>query len=132
MADFKSMGRIGLWTSLRQWPDDPSAISEAASEMEHLGYAALWVGGSSGQIPLLDSVLSATTRLVGATGITQIWSNPAGEVAADHHRLAAAHQGRFLLGLGVGHAPAVEAAGQRYERPLTKLEQYLDELDAAD
>ena len=132
VADYASMGKIGVWTGLRQWPDDPSARKEAGAELESLGFASLWIGGSSGQFPVIDDVLGATSRLVAATGIIQIWANPARAVAAEHHRLTTKHPGRFLLGLGVGHAPAVEAAGQRYERPLDKLTSYLDELDAAE
>ena len=39
--------------------------------------------------------------------------------------------GRFLLGLGVSHAPLVESAGLRYERPYERMTSYLDGLDAA-
>jgi probable F420-dependent oxidoreductase len=38
---------------------------------------------------------------------------------------------RFLLGIGVSHAPAVEQAGREYRRPLSAMVGYLDELDAA-
>jgi probable F420-dependent oxidoreductase len=122
---------VGIWTSGRQW-SEVAGRSEAASELEKLGFAMLFIGGSIGQIPVIDTVLGSTTRLVAATGITQIWSNPAGEVAADYHRLNDVHAGRFVLGLGVGHAPAVEASGQQYLRPLDKLGSYLDQLDQAD
>jgi probable F420-dependent oxidoreductase len=110
----------------------PDARVEAAAELEQLGFAAVWVGGSSGQVPVIEDILGGTTRLVGATGITQIWSNPASEVALDHRRLSAKYPGRFLLGLGVGHAPAVEASGHKYERPMQKLVSYLDELDSSE
>jgi len=132
MADFDTMGKVGVWTSIRQWPSDPQAWAEVGTELEQLGFAALWIGGSSGQLQIIDAVLGATSRLVAGTGIIQIWANPAQEVAAAHHQLTTDHPGRFLLGLGVGHAPAVEAAGQTYRRPLEKLTSYLDELDAAE
>jgi len=35
--------------------------------------------------------------------------------------LEAAHPGRFVLGLGVSHAPAVQQLGRRYERPLEAM-----------
>jgi probable F420-dependent oxidoreductase len=132
MAKFDSMGQIGVWTSLGQWPSDPGACGEAGAELEQLGFAASWIGGSSGQLKVIDGILGATSRLVAGTGITQIWANPARDIAAAHHQLTNDHPGRFLLGLGVGHARAVEAAGQTYERPLEKLTSYLDELDAAE
>jgi probable F420-dependent oxidoreductase len=125
------LGPVGVWTSMPQWPSDPGAIGDVGAELEELGFAAVWIGGSTGQFAPAAALLAATTRLVVATGIIEVWSNPADRVAAEHDRLAAAYPGRFLLGLGPGHAPAVEARGQRYERPLAKLESYLDELDAA-
>jgi probable F420-dependent oxidoreductase len=40
------------------------------------------------------------------------------------------YEGRFVLGLGVSHAPLVEATGQAYEKPYTKMVRFLDELPA--
>ena len=48
-----------------------------------------------------------------------------------HAALTADHPGRFLLGLGVSHAPAVERANQQYVKPFSKMVDYLDQLDAA-
>jgi probable F420-dependent oxidoreductase len=126
------VGKIGVWTNVRQWPDDRGIVAEAASDLEQLGFSTVWIGGSSGQFPIADAILTATTELGVATGVVQIWANPAAQVAASHHQLSTNYPGRFLLGLGVGHAPAVEASGQTYERPLGKLVSYLDELDTAE
>ncbi len=126
------VGQIGVWTNIRQWPDDRGVVAEAAADLEHLGFSTVWIGGSTGQFPIADAILAATAELGVATGVVQIWANPAAQVAASHHQLSTTYPGRFLLGLGVGHAPAVEATGQRYERPLSKLASYLDELDAAE
>jgi probable F420-dependent oxidoreductase len=49
-----------------------------------------------------------------------------------HADLQQKYNGRFFLGLGVSHQPAVQNAGMTYERPLRKLASYLDQLDAAD
>jgi probable F420-dependent oxidoreductase len=67
-----------------------------------------------------------------ATGIVSIWTHPATETAALHARLAANFTGRFLLGVGVSHAPVVARAGRRYRRPLAAMNEYLDRLDAAE
>jgi probable F420-dependent oxidoreductase len=126
------IGRLGVWTGRGQWPRDLGAAGEAGAELESLGFGAAWIGGSSGQFPPAEAVLAATTTLAVATGIVEMWSNPAPEVAEGHHRLTARHPGRFLLGLGPGHAPTAEAVGERYLRPLAKLASYLDELDRAE
>ena len=126
-----TLGPVGVWTTVPQWPADPAEIGAVGAELEALGYGAVWIGGSAGQFAPAAALLAATRRLVVATGVIEVWSNPAATVAAEHEQLAAAYPGRFLLGLGPGHAPAVEARGQRYERPLAKLAAYLDELDRA-
>jgi probable F420-dependent oxidoreductase len=128
-----ALGPIGIWSSRRQWSSDPGAAGEAAAELEELGFSAVWLGSSTGDLTLPETLLAATTTLVVATGIVDVWSAPAAVVAANHHRLTNRFSGRFLLGLGMGHAEIVETTtGQRYVRPLRKMASYLDELDAAE
>jgi probable F420-dependent oxidoreductase len=123
---------VVIWTNNLQWPSDPGAVAAAGAELEELGFPEVWIGGSSGQFPIIDALLGGTARLAAATGIIQIWVNPADVVATEHHRLTSSYPGRFLLGLGVGHAPLVNTAGAAtYHRPLAKLISYLDELDTA-
>lgn len=125
------VGRTGVWSPQGLW-QGPEA-GEAAAELEELGYTALWIGGSPpGDLVLPERLLAATDRIALATGIVNIWTEPSELIAASYHRVATAYPGRFLLGLGTSHAPAVEArTGQRYVRPYQRLVRYLDELDAA-
>lgn len=122
------MGEIGIWSvGLRD--EDPRVageVREAAAELEELGYAAIWLGGSPGVRNALP-VLEATERIVVATGILNIWDHDPAEVAAQTTAVAADHPGRFLLGLGAGHAGLV--AG--YRRPYSAMVEFLDALDAA-
>jgi probable F420-dependent oxidoreductase len=127
------LGRVGIWCGQFRSPDTGEA-REAARELESLGFGALWIpGGAGGDIfGDVSRVLSATTTLPVVTGILNIWMHDAAEVASEHARLGAAYPERFLLGLGVSHAPLVEAQGAgRYERPRTAMVDYLDALDAA-
>jgi probable F420-dependent oxidoreductase len=83
----------------------------------------------------LDAVgrlLVATTRTVIATGILNLWMHSAGDVAESFAALTAEHGDRFLLGIGVSHAPLIDA-GQpgRYRKPLAATASFLDGLDAA-
>jgi probable F420-dependent oxidoreductase len=124
------IGRVGIWSSYRQWGDD-GKNAEAAAELDELGYGALWLGGAHGDLALVESLLAATPRLALATGIVNIWLYEPDMVAASTDRVNHAHPGRLLLGLGAGHAPSTEASGQTYEKPYSKLVSYLDGLDAA-
>jgi probable F420-dependent oxidoreductase len=122
------VGRIGIWSiGLRsQEPQARGRIAEAAAELEELGYGAVWLGGSPG-VEHARPLLEATSRIVVATGILNIWDHEAPQVAEQHLKLAREHPGRFLLGLGVGHAPMV---GERYRRPYAAMMEFLDGLDS--
>ena len=75
----------------------------------------------------VQDALTATKRVRVATGILNVWGHKAADVAREHTRLETQHPGRFLLGLGVGHAPFVAD----YRRPLEMVTAFLDTLDAA-
>lgn len=100
--------------------------SQQATEIEALGYGAVWVGGSPpAALSWVEPILQATTTLCVATGIVNIWSAPAQRVAESFHRIEAAYPGRFLLGIGVGHAEMIS----EYRKPYNALVEYLDRLD---
>ncbi|MGY4712453.1 LLM class F420-dependent oxidoreductase [Mycolicibacterium sp. CBM1] len=113
------LGRYGVWTGAPVTP-------EQAVEIESLGYGAIWVGGSrAAELGFVEPILASTTTLSVATGIVNIWSAPAAEVAKSYHRIEKAYPGRFLLGIGVGHPERT----QEYRKPYDALVEYLDELD---
>jgi probable F420-dependent oxidoreductase len=125
------LGRVGLWTF--QLDLRPAAAArEAAAELEDLGYPTLWVPEAVGREAVANSglLLSATTRLIVATGIASIWARDAMAMAAAHLTLNEAYGGRFLLGLGVSHQPMVERLrGEDYTKPFSKMRDYLDAMD---
>jgi probable F420-dependent oxidoreductase len=115
------LGRFGVWTFGAPTP-------EQAVEIEKLGYGAIWVGGSpAGDLEVVDSILAATETLQVATGIVNVWTASADEVAESYHRIEKAFPGRFLLGIGIGHPEHTE----EYRKPYDVLVEYLDALDAA-
>jgi probable F420-dependent oxidoreductase len=118
------LGRIGVWTSFRPFGADRAG--EAGRLVEQLGYGAWWVGGSP-HVPDVRRVLDATTTLVAATGILNIWSNDPAETAAADAALRAEFPGRLMLGIGIGHPEATSD----YRRPLTAMRAFLDGLDAS-
>jgi probable F420-dependent oxidoreductase len=115
------LGRYGVWRHVG------GLTPELAVEVEALGYGAIWIGGSPpGDMRLAESLLDATERIAVATGIVNMWTTPAEEAAASYHRIEAAHPGRFLLGVGIGHPEATSD----YRRPYATIVEYLDRLDA--
>jgi probable F420-dependent oxidoreductase len=123
------IGRIGIWHPGRVWDDSGDELEEAAAELEELGYGAIWSGSSQANLERQGRMLSATSRIVAATGIVNIWLNAADELSGNFQRLNGQYRDRLLIGLGSSHAPQVEAAGITYQRPLSRMRRYLDELD---
>lgn len=114
------LGRFGVWTFGVPKP-------EQAVEIEKLGYGALWIGGSpKGDLNYVEPLLEATENLQVATGIVNVWTADAEEVAEAYHRVEKAFPGRFLLGIGIGHPEHTE----EYRKPYDVLVEYLDALDA--
>lgn len=127
----RRLGRVGVWVFAGAVDDDPAGF---ATFVERLGYGALWIGGGNptdADMARLEVLLAATDALVVATGITNIWAWEPQALAARAARLHASYPDRFVLGLGVSHAPLVEQLGRRYERPYAEMVAFLDAVDAA-
>lgn len=124
---------VGIWSHQLRY-GDTAASTDAAAELEDLGFQALWIPDVGGT-PVVDSVghlLSATNDVVIATGILNLWMNEPADVAASYASLTAAHGNRFLLGIGVSHAPLIDATNPgRYRKPLAATASFLDALDNA-
>ncbi|MEU3980646.1 TIGR03620 family F420-dependent LLM class oxidoreductase [Streptomyces sp. NPDC026672] len=126
------LGSTGVWLASLS---SVSAAEErrAAAEIEQLGYRALWFGETTdGREALTHAalLLSATTSLVVATGIANIYGRDATSAANGAATLAEAWPGRFVLGLGVSHMPLVTKRGHDYGKPVTAMRAYLDGMDA--
>jgi probable F420-dependent oxidoreductase len=127
------LGQIGIWSAPLRTAD-ASESRDAAVELEALGYGALWFpGGAERDIfPAARGLLEATSHVVVATGILNIWAYEPERCAAEHVATGKAYPDRFLLGLGVGHAPTVQSVlGRDYTRPYSAMVEFLDGLDAA-
>jgi probable F420-dependent oxidoreductase len=112
-----TLGPIGL-ASAHPYTDDAALVAEEAVHAETLGFATLW---RSGNLPMLDAAVRATTTIPVATGIVAVSVVPAADVVSTYARLERDHPGRFIVGLG----------GARTAHPLATLNAYLDTLDTA-
>jgi probable F420-dependent oxidoreductase len=127
------LGTIGVWTfEAERMP--AAGARDYARALESLGFAVLWIPESLGSKEVFAHaglLLAATKTLVIATGIANIWARDAVAMANGARALVDAYPDRFLLGLGVSHAPTVKIRGQTYARPLEHMRSYLDAMDAA-
>ena len=129
----KRLGTVGVWTH------DVERMSAAVARdyvqaIESLGFAGLWFPeslGSKEAFAHASLLLGGTKTLVVATGIANIWARDPVAMANGARTLVDAYPDRFLLGMGVSHAPTVKTRGATYARPLEHLRSYLDAMDAA-
>jgi probable F420-dependent oxidoreductase len=122
----------GIWSGELRYGEEGEK-REAAAELEQLGYTALWIPDVGGDVfGALRALLDATSTIVAATGILNLWMHTAAEVGEGLAALDADHPDRTLLGIGVSHSMLIDQShpGQ-YEKPLAVTRNYLDELDAA-
>jgi probable F420-dependent oxidoreductase len=123
-------GRLGVFAGALA--GQPAAVQrEVVAEIERLGYGTLWYGEAMGREAFSEGAifLAATAQLVVASGIANIWARDATAMVAGGWALAEAWPGRFILGIGVSHAPMVARRGHSYERPVASMREYLDAMD---
>jgi probable F420-dependent oxidoreductase len=127
------LGPYGIWTfNLDLVPS--SLATEHVTELEELGFGAVWIPEAVGREALTSAslLLRGGTKIVVATGIAGIYSRDAMTAAAGQKTLAEAYPDRFLLGLGVSHQPMVEGLrGHDYTKPYSAMKDYLDRMDGA-
>jgi probable F420-dependent oxidoreductase len=125
------IGRVGVWLGpigLAPATEERAAIAR----IEQLGYGAAWFGeGPSNREAMAHAgaLLGATGRLVVATGIANIWARDAAAAINAANTLNEAYDERFVLGLGVSHAPIVTSRGHEYAKPLTAMRTYLEAIE---
>ena len=113
---------------------DAGAAAAAATELEALGYSALWIPDVGGDLTgSLANLLGATSTVTIATGILNVWMHTPADAAAAHARLTAEHGPRYLCGIGISHRPFIDMvnAPGTYTKPVETMANYLDGLDAA-
>lgn len=126
-------GTVGVWTGAHELVS-PTTHGGVAAEIESLGYRGLWYPESWGRESLVSAalLLSASSTLVVASGITNIWGRDAVASINAARTLNAAFDERFVLGLGVSHQPLVNRLrGHEYASPLATMREYLEAMDRA-
>jgi probable F420-dependent oxidoreductase len=122
----------GIWSAALRYGDS-SASADAAAELQDLGYTGLWVPDVGGDLfPAVENLLAATSSIVVATGILNLWMHDAAETAERHHAFVDQFGRRVLFGIGVSHAVLINSREpDTYQRPVATTRAYLDSLDAA-
>lgn len=125
-----SLGKLGVWTFI----DGMTApeVAGFAQRIEEWGYGTLWLPEAVGRDPfsIISYLAAQTDRLVFATGIANIYARDAMSMNAIRRTVGELAPGRFVMGLGVSHAPLVsDIRGHEYKKPVTTMRNYLEGME---
>ena len=111
-------------------PQDYQVLSAQA---EKNGFEAVWVpeGGGRDSLTSLATIAMKTEKVKLGTGILPIFARTPTNTAMGAAGMAAVSDGRFMLGLGVGHAPTVESRdGIPFKAPMTRMRETIQIIKA--
>ena len=111
----------------------PQDYQELSSQAEKNGFEAVWVpeGGGRDSLTSLATIAMKTDAVKLGTGILPIFARTPTNTAMGAAGMAAVSDGRFLLGLGVGHAPTVESRdGIPFNQPMTRMRETIQIIKA--
>ncbi len=133
MAANNIYGRVGIWVGILD-AHSTARAQQAAREVESLGFATMWIPEAVGRDPFVAAAnyLAVTSTLKIATGIANIYARDPMTMNSAARTLCEAYPDRFLLGLGVSHAPIVAVVRKHdYSKPYSHMVEYLERMDSS-
>ncbi len=109
----------------------PTETVDAAVKLERFGYDFVWVSESVefDSLPILGAMASHTTRVGLGTGVVNVYSRSATQLAMAAATLDLLSKGRFVLGIGASSANVVENwHGLAFKEQLRRVGNYADDL----
>lgn len=128
-----ALGRVGVWSFGLQ-ANRAAAAQAAVRDYEAMGARVTWIPESIGSKEIFAHaaiLLAGSERMAIAPGIANIYARDPMAMANGARALAEAYPGRFVLGLGVSHAPSVAMRGHEYGKPVATMRAYLDAMEAS-
>ncbi len=133
----KPLGRLGVWYPIDRL--DGVGLKRLLSKVEELGFSTFWYPEAFGyeSLSIASFMLANTSRLIIGSSIANIYARDPFTARRGLRTLSSLYDDRFILGLGVSHAPMVERRGHVYDKPVPTMRRYLDGVyekasDAAD
>jgi Luciferase-like monooxygenase len=125
----RQLGRLGVWYPIDRL--DAAGIKRLLRTIEDLGYSTFWYPEALGyeSLSIASFMLANTERLIIGSSIANIYARDPFTARRGLRTLSGLYDDRFILGLGVSHAPMVEKLrGHVYDRPMPTMRRYLDGL----
>jgi probable F420-dependent oxidoreductase len=124
--EMKRLGRLGVWYPIDRL--DGAGLKSLLSKLEELGFSAFWYPEALGyeSLSIASFMLANTSRLVIGSSIANIYARDPFTARRGLRTLSSLYDDRFVLGLGVSHAPMVERRGHVYDKPVPTMRRYLE------
>ena len=124
----KPLGKLGVWYPIDRL--DAAGINRLLRTIEDLGYSTFWYPEALGyeSLSIASFMLANTERLIIGSSIANIYARDPFTARRGLRTLSSLYDDRFILGLGVSHAPMVERRGHAYDKPVPTMRRYLDAL----
>ena len=125
----RQLGRLGVWYPVDRL--DAAEIRRLLRTVGDLGYSTFWYPEALGyeSLSIASFMLANTTRLIIGSSIANIYARDPFTARRGLRTLSRLYDDRFILGLGVSHAPMVEKLrGHVYDKPVPTMRRYLDSL----
>ena len=121
--------RLGAWYALDKL--NGSQIPPFLTLLERLNYDVLWYPESWGyeSLSLASFLLGNSTKLKIGSSIASIYARDTFAARRGMLSLNSLYRDRFILGLGVSHAPMVQGVrGHTYAKPVAAMRAYLESI----
>lgn len=116
--------------SLAAVPGRRKATIELATEIEKKGFTGIFGPSLGDSLALCEALAFATNEIPFGTSIMPIYFRQVVDYAQTASFIHEISGGRFRFGIGVSHAPALQARGINSGKPLTDTRRFVEELKA--
>ena len=122
----RRLGRLGVWYPIDRLGG--AGLKGLLVKVEELGFSAFWYPEALGyeSLSIASFMLANTSRLIIGSSIANIYARDAFTSRRGLRTLSSLYDDRFILGLGVSHAPMVERRGHVYDKPAPTMRRYLE------
>jgi alkanesulfonate monooxygenase SsuD/methylene tetrahydromethanopterin reductase-like flavin-dependent oxidoreductase (luciferase family) len=119
------------YLALNDRPGDRAGALALAAEIGDRGFAGIASSSRGDNLAWLLAVLDRTSGITVLTDIANIYLRHPLTMGNAASLIEELHPGRFLLGLGVSHAPMLAGMGVRGGRPLADMREYVQRMREA-
>jgi len=122
----KPLGKLGVWYPIDRL--DGAGLRHLLRKVEELGFSTFWYPEALGyeSFSIASFMLANTSRLIVGSSIANIYARDPFTARRGLRTLSSLYDDRFILGLGVSHAPMVQRRGHVYDKPVPTMRRYLD------